>query len=59
MNHSNPSSENKSQHIAYMRDTYMDRRGWILTESPSAHDIFEKYRRLKNYNGDIVRKNVF
>lgn len=54
MNNKYPNVTNKALIEKIMEDTFLNRRSWIQTESPSINDIISKYPRLIDYNGDMV-----
>ncbi|XP_067204588.1 uncharacterized protein [Linepithema humile] len=37
-----------------MKDTFPNRRHWISTANPSITEIFKKYPRLMDYNGEMI-----
>ncbi|XP_066581724.1 LOW QUALITY PROTEIN: uncharacterized protein [Prorops nasuta] len=54
LKHKYPSSSNKEPIMNRMKETFLNRRSWILKESPTVSEIFNKYERLANYDGDLV-----
>ncbi|XP_039310145.1 uncharacterized protein LOC105202987 [Solenopsis invicta] len=49
-----PSQENKQGIFSYMKDTFPNRRHWIKTANPNITEIFQKYPRLIDYNGEMI-----
>ncbi|XP_067205961.1 uncharacterized protein [Linepithema humile] len=37
-----------------MKNTFPNRRHWISTANPSITEIFKKYPRLMDYNGEMI-----
>ncbi|XP_031784834.1 uncharacterized protein LOC103316353 [Nasonia vitripennis] len=54
MEHKYPSPEHKESITATLKETFFNRRNWILGESPTIAEVLQKYPRLQDYNGDMI-----
>ena len=54
MKHRFPTNSNKPLITMYLKETFLNRRQWILEQNPTIFEIFEKYARLLDYNGEMV-----
>lgn len=51
----NPTSTYKIYIKNMLKDTFINRRQWILEKSPTIEKVFSCYPRLQDYNGEMVR----
>lgn len=52
-----PVSHKKGEIMQTLAETYPNRRSWIKKQKPSANEIFQKYPRLLDFNGEMVKSN--
>lgn len=51
----NPTDSNKAAITSCLKETLPNRRNWITEKRPTISEIFEKYPRLSDYKGEMVR----
>ncbi|XP_036138784.1 uncharacterized protein LOC118644388 isoform X3 [Monomorium pharaonis] len=57
MKHKLPSDSNKELIKKCLKETFSNRRQWIISSGPVISNIFEKYPRLLDYNGEMIEQD--
>ena len=59
MKYKNPVGSNKLIIATSLDETFINRRTWILESQPLTTEIFEKYPRLLDYDGEMAIISVY